>query len=38
MRKFILGSVFAIMFNYCLGSTYIIYKNLYKGSDKSCSN
>ena len=34
MKKFILGSVFAIMFNYCLGSTYIIYKNLYKGSDK----
>lgn len=30
MKKFMLGSLFTLLFNYCLGSTYIIYNNLYK--------
>ena len=34
MKKFMLGSLFTLLFNYCLGSTYIIYKKLYKGSDE----
>lgn len=31
MKKFILGSVFTILLNYCIGATYIIYK----GCDKN---
>lgn len=28
MKKFLLGGAFVILFNYCLGSTYIIYKGV----------
>nr|DAU95972.1 MAG TPA: PapR protein [Inoviridae sp.] len=34
MKKFLLGSVFTLLFNYCIGSTYIIMK----GSDKRVRN
>lgn len=35
MKKYILGGFIAILINYCIGSTYIIYKQLEKkGADK----
>lgn len=30
MKKFIIGGLFSILINYCIGATYIIYK----GSEK----
>lgn len=34
MKKFMLGSLFTLLFNYCLGSTFILYKTISrKGSD-----
>lgn len=38
MKKFMLGSLFTLLVNYCVGSTILLYKNYYKGSDKKCSN
>lgn len=26
MKKYLIGSIFTILINYCIGSTYIIYK------------
>lgn len=34
MKKFMLGSLFTLLVNYCVGSTILLYKNYYKGSDK----
>ena len=28
MKKFILGSLFTLLFNYCLGTTFILYKSI----------
>ena len=28
MKKFMLGSLFTLLFNYCLGSTFILYKSI----------
>ena len=30
MKKFLLGGVVAVLINYCIGATYIIYKGVYK--------
>lgn len=36
MKKFMLGSLFTLLVNYCVGSTVILYKTYYKkGSDKN---
>lgn len=31
MKKFLLGSVFTLLFNYCVGSTIVIYELSRKG-------
>ena len=28
MKKFMLGSLFTLMFNYCLGATFVLYKTI----------
>lgn len=28
MKKFMLGSLFTLLFNYCLGTTFILYKSI----------
>ena len=28
MKKFILGSLFTLLFNYCVASTFILYKSI----------
>lgn len=28
MKKFMLGSLFTLLFNYCLGTTLILYKSI----------
>ena len=30
MKKFLLGSIFTLLINYCIGATYIIYKGSVK--------
>ena len=36
MKKFMLGSLFTLLFNYCLGTTFILYKSiLRKDFDKN---
>lgn len=37
MKKYILGGIIAILINYCIGSTYIIYKDLERRNRK-CGN
>lgn len=34
MKKYILGGVITLLINYCVGSTYIIYKQFQKGRKK----
>lgn len=34
MKKIILGASLALLINYCIGATYIIYK----GVDRKCGN
>lgn len=28
MKKFLLGSLFTLLFNYCLGTTFLLYKSI----------
>ena len=28
MKKFMLGSLFTLLFNYCIGSTFVLYKTI----------
>jgi hypothetical protein len=36
MKKMILGASLALLINYCIGSTYLLYKSYYKkGRDKN---
>ena len=28
MKKFMLGSLFTLLFNYCLGTTFVLYKTI----------
>lgn len=28
MKKFMLGSLFTLLFNYCLGTTFLLYKSI----------
>lgn len=32
MKKMLYGGILALLFNYCIGSTYIIYKGVFKNA------
>ena len=39
LKKFMLGSLFTLLFNYCLGTTFILYKSIArKDTDKNDRN